>query len=295
MTSIKKTLDEHGIFPYKGRGQHFLVQGGIVRKIVDVAALEDGDTVVEIGPGTGVLTQALMEQPKRVMVIAIESDKKLAQLITDKFGNAISKGELAKGGLAKGGLDIVFANALKFDFHALGEKVGKKFTVVANLPYNISTEMIFKLLDAGQHIDKFVLMLQKEVAERLTANPGTKKYGALTVMASLLSKISLQFVVGRGNFYPAPNVDSAVVLFEIRPTPLCNVVDLKVFKGIVRASFNNRRKTLRNALKSIPEIVPTDAVEVVGEAAGIDLNRRGETLSVEEFGLLSDAISNLQR
>ncbi len=285
MTSIKKILDEHGIFPYKGRGQHFLVQGGIVRKIVDVAALKDGDTVVEIGPGTGVLTQSLMEQPNRVMVIAIESDRKLAQLVSNKFDKVISEGEL----------EVVFANALKFDFHALGERVGKKFTVVANLPYNISTEMIFKLLDAGQHIDKFVLMLQKEVAERLTANPGTKKYGALTVMASLLSKISLQFVVGRGNFYPAPNVDSAVVLFEIRPAPLTDVVDLKVFKGIVRASFNNRRKTLRNALKSIPEIVPADAVEEVGEAAGIDLNRRGETLSVEEFGSLSDAITNLQR
>ena len=281
MTSIKKTLDEHGIFPYKGRGQHFLVQGGIVKKIVDVTELQDGDTVVEIGPGTGVLTQAFLEQPKRVIVIAIESDRKLAQLISDKFDDAISKG----------GLDIIFADALKFDFHALGKRVGKKFTVVANLPYNISTEMIFKLLDAGQHIDKFVLMLQKEVAERLTANHGTKKYGALTVMASLLSKISLQFVVGRGNFYPVPNVDSAVVLFEVRPTLLYNVGDLKVFKGIVRASFNNRRKTLRNALKSIPEIVSNDAVEAVGEAAGIDLNRRGETLSVEEFGLLSDAVS----
>lgn len=280
MTSIKKTLGDQGIFPYRGRGQHFLVQRGIAERIVDAALLGEDDTVVEIGPGTGVLTQILVKRAKRL--IAIESDRKLARLISDKFSEEIAGGEM----------EVVFADALKFDFNSIGGRVGGKYSVVANLPYNISTEMIFKLLDAGQYIDRFVLMLQREVAERLTAVPGTKKYGALTVMATLQCDISLQFPVGRRNFHPVPKVDSAVVLFAVRPAALCDVGDSKIFKALVRAAFNNRRKTLRNALKSIPHVVPKDDVDKLGETCGIDLGRRGETLSVKEFGTLSKAVKD---
>lgn len=278
MASIKKTLDDRGIFPYRGRGQHFLVQRGIAERIVDAASVDKDDTVVEIGPGTGVLTQILLQNVKKL--IAIESDRKLAQLISERFADEIDRGEM----------ELIFADALKHDFNALGERIGGKYSVVANLPYNISTEMIFRLLDAGRHIDRFILMLQREVAERLTAKPGTKSYGALTVMATLGCDISIRFPVGRRNFYPVPKVDSAVVLFAVRPAPLCDVGDIKVFRALVRAAFNNRRKTLRNALKSIPQIIPVDSVGCLEEACGIDLGRRGETLTVEEFGALARAI-----
>jgi 16S rRNA (adenine1518-N6/adenine1519-N6)-dimethyltransferase len=281
VTSIKKTLDERGIFPYRGRGQHFLVQRGFAERIVDAASVEKDDTVVEIGPGTGVLTQILLQNAKKL--IAIESDKKLAQLILERFPEEIARGDM----------ELVLADALKYDFNALGEKIGGKYSVVANLPYNISTEMIFRLLDADRHIDRFILMLQKEVAERLTAKPSTKSYGALTVMAALGCEISIRFPVGRRNFHPVPNVDSAVVLFTVRPAPLCDVGDVKIFKTLVRAAFNNRRKTLRNALKSIPQLVSVDDITRLEEVCGIDLGRRGETLSVEEFGALARAVWDL--
>ncbi len=281
MATIKRTLGNRGIFPYKGRGQHFLVQGAVAERIVDAASVGDNDVVVEIGPGTGVLTRLLLRRTKRL--VAIESDRKLAELVSERFSDEIGRGEM----------DIVFADALKFDFVALGERIGGKLVVVANLPYNISTEMIFRLLEAGAHIDRFVLMLQREVADRLTAVPGTKKYGALTVMATLQCDIKQAFKVGRGNFHPVPKVDSAVVLFKVRKTPLCDVNDTKIFRAIVREAFNNRRKTLRNALKSVPDVVHPGDLDALGEAAGIDLGRRGETLSVQEFGGLSRAVKGL--
>ncbi|MBN1572098.1 MAG: ribosomal RNA small subunit methyltransferase A [Deltaproteobacteria bacterium] len=279
--SLKRTLRDSGIFPYKGRGQHFLVQGAIAGRIVDTAMVGGNDTIVEIGPGTGVLTQLLVSRAKRL--IAIESDRKLAELVSERFTEEIGRGEM----------EVVLYDALKYDFAALGERIGGKLVVVANLPYNISTEMIFRLLEAGARIDRFVLMLQREVAERLTAVPGTKKYGALTVMATLQCDITQEFKVGRGNFHPVPKVDSAVVLFKVRENQLCDAGDLKIFKAIVRAAFNNRRKTLRNALKSVPDIVSPGDLDALGEAAGINLGRRGETLSVEEFGALSRAVREL--
>ena len=281
MATIKRTLSDRGIFPYKGRGQHFLVQGAVAERMVDAASVGEGDVVVEIGPGTGVLTQVLVGRVNKL--VAIESDRKLVELVSERFADEIGRGEM----------ELVLYDALKFDFGALGERVGGKLVVVANLPYNISTEMIFRLLDAGTHIDRFVLMLQREVAERLTASPGTKQYGALTVMATLKCEVKQVFKVGRGNFHPVPKVDSAVVLFKIRRTPLCDVNDTKVFKAIVRAAFNNRRKTLRNALRSVPDVVHPGDLDALGEAAGIDLGRRGETLSVEEFGGLSRGVREM--
>ena len=282
MTAIKEQLTTHGIFPYRGRGQHFLIQKKIAERVVGLCDVNKNDIVVEIGPGMGALTEIIAERAKKL--ITIESDRKLAELISDRF--------------SPDGVKTIFADALKFDFNDLGEELGEKFKVIANLPYNISTEMIFTLLDASNHISIFVLMLQKEVARRLTAPPGTKEYGLITVMASLNSDISIGFSVGRGNFYPKPKVDSAVVVFRPFSTPKVEVGEIKVFKAVVRAAFGKRRKTLRNALKSchyygIADVIPVASLETVEEKSGIDLNRRGETLSLEEFGRLSRTIKDI--
>lgn len=278
MTSLRDTLRQSGIFPYKGRGQHFLVNAAIAQKIVSFAELTGDDVAVEIGPGTGALTADLVRQAGRVIVI--ESDKKLAAHIRETISSSR--------------LEVVFGDALRYDYGALGASIGARVTVVSNLPYNISTPLIFRLLDSHRFIKRIVLMLQKEVAVRLTAGPGTKEYGALTITASLFSDISMALAVGRGNFYPRPKVDSAVVVFDILTEPRVDVGDAGVFSRVVRAAFTNRRKTLRNALKSVAGDTVGGAAEV-GRLSGIDLGRRGETCSVEEFARLSRAVSAVAR
>jgi 16S rRNA (adenine1518-N6/adenine1519-N6)-dimethyltransferase len=278
MTSLRDTLQRSGIFPYKGRGQHFLTNPAIAKKIVALADIAPGDVVVEIGPGTGALTAGLVQRAGRTIVI--ESDRKLASLVGETIGSDR--------------LEVVFGDALRYDFNALGASIGERFTVVANLPYNISTPLIFRLLAAHGVIKRFVLMLQKEVALRLTARPGTKEYGALTITASLFADITIALTVGRGNFYPRPKVDSAVVVFETRAGPRVDVGDIDMFSRVVRAAFTGRRKTLRNALKATLGGAP-GGIEEVERLSGIDLGRRGETCSVEEFGRLSRAVSAVTR
>ncbi|MBN2224632.1 MAG: ribosomal RNA small subunit methyltransferase A [Deltaproteobacteria bacterium] len=279
MTSLKDTLRQSGIFPYKGRGQHFLINNAIAEKIVALADLGPDDVVVEIGPGTGALTADIVRRAGRTVVI--ESDKKLASLIAETIGSDR--------------LEVVFGDALRYDFHALGSSIGARFKVVANLPYNISTPLIFRLLDCRRYIRRIVLMLQKEVALRLTAHPGTKEYGVLTISASLFADISVALVVGSGNFYPRPKVDSAVVIFEIRNDPRADVGDINTFSRVVRAAFSNRRKTLRNALKPLLGSEAGQQLNMIGNGSGIDLGRRGETCSVEEFAVLARAVTAVTR
>jgi 16S rRNA (adenine1518-N6/adenine1519-N6)-dimethyltransferase len=274
VTATRTTLRERGIFPYKGRGQHFLVNDAVAERIVEVSLIAPDDVVVEIGPGTGALTARLVGRAKRI--IAVESDKKLYELIREKFASTP--------------LEVVFGDALAYDYRGLAESAGKPLVVVANLPYNISTPMIFRLLETGGTIKRIVLMLQREVAQRLTASPGTKEYGALTVAASRLCEISIAFGVGRGNFHPVPKVDSAVVVFSVRDRPYPDVGDAALFGRVVRAAFGGRRKTLRNALKPLLGPDASDILESIEAAAGVDLSRRGETLSVEEFARLADAV-----
>ncbi len=276
MTSLKNTLKGSGVFPYKGRGQHFLVNDAIAERIVDLAGIDAADTVVEIGPGTGVLTALLVRRAGRV--IAVESDRKLADLV----GKTVDSDRL----------EVVFGDALRYDFSVLGSSLDSPFLVVANIPYNISTPLIFRLFSARRFIRRIVLMLQKEVAMRLTARPGTKEYGALTISASLFADITVAMAVGKGNFYPRPNVDSAVVVFDILSDPRVDVGDMDTFTRVVRAAFAGRRKTLRNALKALVGQDTPGRLEMIGNASGIDLGRRGETCSVEEFAALARAVKD---
>jgi 16S rRNA (adenine1518-N6/adenine1519-N6)-dimethyltransferase len=277
MTSLRDTLQQSGIFPYKGRGQHFLVNSDVAEKIVALADLGPDDVVVEIGPGTGALTADLVRRAGRT--IAIESDRKLAALVRETIDSDR--------------LEVVTGDALRYDYQALGSSAGGRLKVVANLPYNISTPLIFRLLDAHQVIERIVLMLQKEVALRLSAAPGTKEYGALTISASLFADISVALSVGRGNFYPRPKVDSAVVVFEIRKDPRADVGDVDTFSRVVRAAFTSRRKTLRNALRALLGRDAAERVDQIGIRSGIDLGRRGETCSVEEFAMLARAVTGV--
>lgn len=276
MAKISDILKELDASPYYGRGQHFLTNRNIARRIVDLAGPGPDDVVVEIGPGTGALTGLLTERTGRV--IAIESDRKLADYLTDAF---------------KGRAEIIFGDALSFDYRKLGEKIGAPFMVVANLPYNISTELIFRLLDVREYVDTMVLMLQKEVAQRLGAGPGTKEYGVLTVLVTLLCDVSVPLSVGPGNFHPRPKVDSRVVLFRTLKEPRIHITEMHLFKRVVRASFGTRRKTLRNALKSLSDLVDRDELITIEEKTGLDFGRRGETLTIDEFALIADALHRI--
>ena len=269
-SDILKKLDAS---PYHGRGQHFLINRDIARSIVNLAGPGPDDVVVEIGPGTGALTGLLVEKAGRV--IAIESDRKLADYLTEAFHDRA---------------EIIFGDALSFNYRELGEKIGAPFMVVANLPYNISTELIFRLLDVRKHVETMVLMLQKEVAHRLGAKPGIKEYGVLTVMVTILCDVSVALSVGPGNFHPKPKVDSRVVVFDMLKVPRIHIDDMHLFKRVVRASFGTRRKTLRNSLRSLSDIIDREKILELEKETGLDFGRRGETLTLEEFAVITEAL-----
>ncbi|MEE9613949.1 MAG: 16S rRNA (adenine(1518)-N(6)/adenine(1519)-N(6))-dimethyltransferase RsmA [Thermodesulfobacteriota bacterium] len=263
-------------FPKKKLGQHFLIDRNIVRKIVSLADVREGERVLEVGPGTGVLTEELLRAG--AAVTAIEADAALAEKLREKF-----KDEKA--------LEVVTADALKLSFLDLSKKapggVGK-FKVVANLPYNISGPILVKFLEEREVFTSLVLMFQKEVARRITAGPGTKEYGILSVLSRAYTDARCEFDVAPHLFRPPPKVTSTVVRLSVLPSPRVPIEDEKFFKRVVRAAFGQRRKTLHNALKLLA--LPDEDVSKALEAASIDPKRRGETLTGEEFGRLADLL-----
>lgn len=251
-------------------GQHFLVDPNIVRKIMTAAALEPHATVLEIGPGRGILTRALCVSARSV--IAVEVDARLvADLRRDLAGT--------------GNLDLHHADALEFPFAELPPGT----VVVANLPYSISTPILFRLLEAWRRIDRMVLMLQAEVARRIVAEPGTKDYGILSVVARYWSEPALAFTVSPRCFRPSPAVSSAVVTLAIRRVRLVPERDEPLLTRLVRAAFAHRRKTLFNSLRN--EGWPPERITQALAACRIKPARRAETLSVEEFAALTRAFA----
>ncbi len=255
--------------PRKRFGQNFLHDQGVLRRIVSALAPSPNAHVVEIGPGRGALTQFLL--PRCRCLDVIEIDRDLVTLLREKFATASH-------------MHVHEADALQFDFSSLATP-GKKIEVVGNLPYNISTPLLFHLFQHKAMISCLLFMLQKEVVERLAAPPGSKQYGRLSVMAQYHCKIEKLFTVKPNSFRPPPKVMSAVVRLIPHVLPPVDIGQYAQFETVVATAFNQRRKTLRNALKSL---LPEDLIL----RCGIDPRARAETLSLEAYACLSRTLTS---
>jgi 16S rRNA (adenine1518-N6/adenine1519-N6)-dimethyltransferase len=248
-------------------GQHFLHDRSVLERIVRELDPQPDQALVEIGPGRGALTERLVDRGRSLD--AVEIDRDLAQLLRERFG-------------ARTGFTLHEADALEFDFATLAGERGARLRVIGNLPYNISTPLLFHVAAAHDHIDDLHVMLQKEVIDRIVATPGSGEYGRLTVMLAPWMQARHLFDVGPGAFTPAPRVWSAVARLTVRREPAFEVP--RAFARTVSAAFSQRRKTLRNALRSL-----LDASAI--EAAGIDPGLRPETLSPAQFAALAARVT----
>ena len=262
-------LKRFGIRMNKKLGQNFLIDEHVVNSIVEAAGIKPGDAVLEIGPGIGTLTQGLAEAGANVT--AVEIDRRLIEVLSKTLEGYEN-------------VRVVYGDILKID---IGETVGaSNYKVVANLPYYITTPIIMGLLESKMPIDVLVTMVQKEVAQRMVAKPGTKDYGSLSVAVQYYTKAEIVFIVEPDSFIPAPKVDSAVIRCTRLEEPPVQVNE-KVFFRVVKAAFAQRRKTLSNTLKTTG--VPAETLKIILANAGIDGTRRGETLTMEEFATLANA------
>lgn len=245
-------------------GQHFLMDPAVINQIVGTIAPRDGDTLVEIGPGQGAITIPLSRYSATLHLI--EFDRDLVPMLLDRFANS-------------GHVIVHEADALQFDYATLGQRL----RIVGNLPYNISTPLIFKLIDFRQHIFDLHFMMQKEVVDRMAAAPGSKKYGRLTVMLGSFMEVVPLFDVPASAFQPPPKVTSAFVRMRPKPDDALLVDDPKTLSALVAQAFSQRRKTLRNALKG--HVTETDM-----EAAGIDPGSRAEQVPVDTWARLANLL-----
>ena len=248
----------------KSLGQNFLHERGVVDRIVQAVNPKPGERLVEIGPGQGAMTFPLLA--RHGALTAIEFDRDLLEPLTVQAA-------------PHGALTLIHANVLDVDFTALAD--GGPIRLVGNLPYNLSSPILFHALDHAAAITDMHFMLQKEVVERMASGPGSKVYGRLSVMLQAYCEVTMLFVVGPGAFRPAPKVDSAVVRLVPRPAKTIGIADPRRFADIVRAAFGQRRKTLRNAVSTLMD---GDAIQ----AAGIDPQLRAEQLSVADFVRLAN-------
>jgi 16S rRNA (adenine1518-N6/adenine1519-N6)-dimethyltransferase len=231
------------------------------------------DCVLEVGPGQGALTNLIAGGVERL--VAVELDRQLVPLLQRQFGD-------------RSNVEIVQADILRVPLaELLTSRSDRRWKVAANLPYNISSQVLFLFLDNLPHLSRLVLMLQKEVGDRLAAGPGTKAYGMLSVFFQLHFDITREFVVRPGSFFPVPKVDSVVLRFEPLPAPRVEVGDEPFFRRVVRAAFSQRRKTLWNCLRSARIVEDDHILRAVFERCGLDAGRRGETLNIAEFARLA--------
>lgn len=271
----QEALRGHGLHPRKRLGQHFLVSRAVRDRILQEAELGPGCTAVEIGPGTGVLTEALLASG--AAVIAVEVDAGLARYLDETLGGHPN-------------LRVWAADALRVDFpSALAPYAGRgPLRVVANIPYGITTPLILRLLEAGPLFDRLCLTVQWEVACRLVAAPGTKAYGALTLACAYRASTRIVLRIPPGAFFPEPAVDSALVRLDSLPVPAVAVDSEAQLFRVIRAAFGQRRKTVKNALRNAGW--PDDAVRAALAAARIAEGRRGETLTLAEFAAVAAAL-----
>ena len=277
--TIKNIQAKFGFTFKKGLGQNFLTSQDVLDKIAEAADVSDG--VLEIGPGFGVLTKTLAENAPKV--VSVEIDERLNEILE----YTLSEYDNVK---------IINQDVLKTDIKKLieDEFPGKKISIAANLPYYITSPIITSLLEAKLNIKNIVVMVQKEVAERMQAKEGTKDYGAITLLCKYFSKPSIVTTVSAGLFVPPPKVDSAVLKLEILDKPSVDVLDEGCFFKTVKSAFSQRRKTLLNCLASAFPIPKAELSELM-ENAGIAPTRRGETLTIDEFATLSDKLYEYNR
>jgi len=268
-------LARRDLRPNPARGQRFLVDPSVRDAIVAAAEVAAGRAVVEIGPGTGALTEALLQ--RGAAVLAIELDRELAAILAETLG-------------LHPDLTVRVADALRFDFraHFADHPERGRIRMVANIPYYITTPLILRLLRCREVFEALFLTVQREVADRITAAPGCKAYGSLTLQCQYWAAVEPVLRIPRSAFFPAPEVDSTLVRFDLLDAPRVSVARPAQLFGVIQAAFGRRRKTLRNALRQAGW--PSGAVDSSLNASGIAGLRRGETLTLEEFARLSEAL-----
>lgn len=273
-------LDKYGFSFKKSLGQNFLIDTNILRNIVDHAQLTEESGAIEVGPGIGALTEQLAKRSKKV--VAYEIDQRLLPILKETLEPYPHAKIIHQ--------DILKANVkemLDTEFQDIQD-----IMLVANLPYYVTTPIIMKILEEKLPLRGVVVMLQKEVAERISAKPGTKEYGSLSIAIQYYTKPEVVMIVPKTVFVPQPNVDSAVIRLTIRETPSVSVKNEEFFFKVTRASFAQRRKTILNNLSSQLEGGKEKKAEIIEalEQANIEPSRRGESLSIEEFAKLSDVL-----
>lgn len=283
--SLKLLLKENGLVLKKNRGQNFLIDGNILRKIIREADPGPADRILEIGAGPGTLTRELCRRAGSV--VAVEWDRGLAKILkkqTADFGNL----RLVQGDILS--LDLGELLAIGFS-GAGGEESGGEIKVVSNLPYSIASPVLIKLLESRSGIRRMICMVQEDLGRRLVSGPGKKTYGILSLIARMHSRPRLAFTVSGNCFFPRPAVSSAVINFHMRRSPAHPVKDIRLWKALVKAGFGGRRKMLKNALAQDARLGYTASeIAEAGRAAKIDLRLRAEQLSTADFARLANAL-----
>lgn len=273
---IRPIMEKHGFSFSKSLGQNFLINADVPEKIAEISGVTSESLAIEVGTGVGCLTKELALRAKKV--VAIELDKRLLPVLAETLAEFDN-------------IEIINDDILKVDLREIIEREKISDVVVCgNLPYYITTPIIMKLFEDRLPIKSITVMVQKEVADRFAAKPGTKNYGAVTASVSYYANIAETFFVSRGNFFPSPNVDSAVVRFDLI-TPPVTPTDEKTFFAVIRAAFAMRRKTLVNNLQS-EFYIPKDELSQMLTDLGFSPTVRGETLGLAEYAKIADAITN---
>lgn len=274
--NTKELVKKYNFRFTKSLGQNFLIDDKVLDDIVAGSQVSKDDFVIEIGPGVGTLTKELLAKAKKVC--AVELDSELIPILQEELGGYDS-------------FELIHKDALKVDFNeVIGEEENVK--VVANLPYYVTTPIIARMLKENYKFKSLTIMIQKEVAERIDAEPNCKEYGSLSILVQYYCDTKIIRTVPPSSFVPQPKVDSIVIRLDKLDKPRVQPKDKELFFKIVRQSFNMRRKTLRNAVKSM-KIMNGEEMEKAFENANIDPKRRGETLSLQEFADLADAVYDM--
>ncbi len=278
--TVKMLMDNHGIKFQKKFGQNFLINEDIPIRIADECGARKNDCILEIGPGIGTLTRELCSVAEKV--VAVEIDSGLIPVLKETLADFDN-------------VEVINSDIMKTDINSLFEEKfkGKNVYVCANLPYYITTPILMLLLESRLPFKKMTFMVQKEVADRLCSNSNEGDYGAVTASVNYYGKVEKLFNVSAGNFMPAPKVDSAVIQITIYEEPLVKVKDEKLFFKVIKAAFEQRRKTLVNALSGKMDITK-EQIQFAVSAVGLDRNIRGERLDVSDFARLSDEIKRIQ-